>query len=323
MRRGLIAFSLSLFLFTGLSVLPSARAASYTVTIPKGAANPTVDLTLQNVGNWYNPQQLTVNQGDTVTWVNDDTEPHTVTSGVGAGLKSVQTNERGTPDGIFDSQFFGAGKSWSYTFKNAGTYSYFCTIHPWMEAVVTVKSLASVPDYPVDAQGNKQEVWPVHTYSNDGKYDIDLAWDPKAVVTGEPVTFAADFYDVPTNKRIQLVPYDFVIIQNGNELDRVQGLTQIGTGVHRYIFSDPGPVTIRIENVGGSPDSYSEFSTTVYQNQQVSSTGDHGVKRIEGGTQPVSRLINPLTMVWFTYAVIFSLPAGLAAMVILYKKGRI
>ena len=39
----------------------------------------------------------------------------------------------GKSNGIFDSGRFMPGESWSYTFENFGTFSYYCTIHPWME----------------------------------------------------------------------------------------------------------------------------------------------------------------------------------------------
>ncbi len=306
------------------------------VSIPRGAGNPSPDLTLQSTGNWYEPKKLTIPQGTTVTWRNDDTEPHSVTSGTGGGLISVQTGAKGKPDGIFDSGLFGAGKSWSHKFDSPGTFSYFCTIHPWMEGVVTVKPASStinIPNYPVDGQGNKQDVWPVHTFSKDGTYDIDLSWDPKVIRTGEPVAFIADFFDARTNARLQIAPYDFIVIQDGKEVDNVHSLTQIGTGVQKYEFSKAGPITIRIANVGDSKESYSEFTTTVYPNANATSSSGGGVgrgadnnstvTRLEGGSQPVSRLINSLTLVYFTYGVIFALPAAAATVIVLYKKGVI
>ena len=42
-------------------------------------------------------------------------------------------------DGIFDSGRFIPGESWSYKFEESGTFSYFCTIHPWMEGIVIVE----------------------------------------------------------------------------------------------------------------------------------------------------------------------------------------
>jgi len=147
--------------------------------IPRGGGNPTPDLTLQNVASWYVPGNLAVKQGDSVTWMNNDSEPHSVTSGTGGGIVSAHTGEEGKPDGIFDSGFFDSGESWSFTFDRPGTYAYFCTIHPWMEGVVTVETFTRIPSYPVDAQGNEQDVWPVHTITKDGMYDIDLSWDPE------------------------------------------------------------------------------------------------------------------------------------------------
>lgn len=306
----------------------SQNAREHSVVIPVGGGNPTPDLTFQNVANWYEPKKLSVAQGDTVTWKNNDTEPHSATSGIGGGIVSAHTGEKGKPDGVFDSGLFGSGKSWSYKFNKAGTYSYFCTIHPWMEGVITVvaTSSAKIPSYPVDGNGNKQEVWPVHTFSKDGKYDIDLSWDPKVIRTGEPVTFFADFFDARTNARLQIVPYDFIMIQDGKEVDNVHSLTQIGAGVQKYSFSKAGPITIKIAGVGDSNESFSQFTTTVYPNSSNATTGgsdSQGVKRLEGGSPPVSRLINSLTLVYFTYAVIFALPAAAATVIILFKKGII
>jgi plastocyanin len=296
------------------------------VTIPNGAANPTLDLSLQKLANWYDPKTLTISAGDTVVWKNEDIEAHTVTSGRGAGIASVQTNEKGAPDGIFDSEFFGPGESWSYTFYTPGTYSYFCTIHPWMEGAVTVNRIAAedIPSYPVDGSGNRHSAWPVHTFSNDGKYDIDMKWDPVSIQTGKPVTLFIDFFDARTNERLQLTPYEFVIMQDGKELDRNYALTDIGMGVYKYEFSRPGPITMRVEAVDDNPESWSEFSTIVYPNPESTDYGQGAeVTRVSGGTQPVSRVINPLTLVIFTYGVIFGIPAAVGAVIVLYKKGKI
>lgn len=301
------------------------------VAIPRGAANPTPDLTLQSVGDWYEPRKVTISSGDTVTWQNNDTEPHTVTSGWGAGIASVQTNEKGKPDGTFDSQFFGAGKSWSRAFYVPGTYAYFCTIHPWMEGIVVVNPVSSknIPTYAVDAAGNKQEAWPVHTFSDDGSYDIDMKWDPSAIMTGKTATFLVDFFDAKTNERLQLTPFDFVVLQDGKEIERTYGLTNIGTAVYRYEFSKPGPITLRVEKVGDKPGAWSQFTTFVYPDPEASpSSGvDNNksaeVTKISGGTPPASRLINPVTLVTFTYGVIFGIPAAAGIVILLYKKGKI
>ncbi|MRS04355.1 hypothetical protein EG832_14240 [bacterium] len=71
----------------------------------------------------YVPATITVKVGTTVTWTNKDTVRHTVTA----------------DSGLFDSGLFGKGESFSYTFTEAGTYSYFCIPHTYMKGVVVVE----------------------------------------------------------------------------------------------------------------------------------------------------------------------------------------
>ena len=76
----------------------------------------------------YLPYEITVSPGTTVTWNNDDSAAHTVTSGsIDAGLT-----------GIFDSSIFMTGTSFEFTFDEVGTYDYFCMVHPWMTGIVNV-----------------------------------------------------------------------------------------------------------------------------------------------------------------------------------------
>ncbi|MFF0036549.1 plastocyanin/azurin family copper-binding protein [Streptomyces mirabilis] len=72
----------------------------------------------------FAPATLKVKVGTTVTWTNQDTDAHTVTStGSGGSLRSAALNTHET---------------YSYTFTKPGTYSYLCTIHPFMTATVEV-----------------------------------------------------------------------------------------------------------------------------------------------------------------------------------------
>jgi plastocyanin len=61
-----------------------------------------------------------------------------VISGVSARIESLMNNK-----GIFDSGSFKPGQTWAHTFANPGTFTYFCTIHPWMDGVVTVQGAQS------------------------------------------------------------------------------------------------------------------------------------------------------------------------------------
>ncbi len=66
---------------------------------------------------------LTVPVGVTVTWINDDEEPHTVTA----------------KDGSFRSPALDHGDTFAYRFERPGTYAYFCAIHPHMTATIIVR----------------------------------------------------------------------------------------------------------------------------------------------------------------------------------------
>jgi plastocyanin len=72
--------------------------------------------------NSYSPNPVEVKVGETVTWVNDDSNLHTATS----------------KDGIFNSDVLFKGQSFSYTFHKEGEYPYFCDIHPGMVGTVVV-----------------------------------------------------------------------------------------------------------------------------------------------------------------------------------------
>lgn len=64
------------------------RSNQTIVMIPKGSANPEVDITNLTPKHWYDPTEISVDVNDTIVWTNNDTEPHTVTSGTGGGLNS-------------------------------------------------------------------------------------------------------------------------------------------------------------------------------------------------------------------------------------------
>ena len=96
-----------------------------TVSMPTGTSVPGCEET----NTCFIPSSVKINVGDTVSWSNDDTAAHTVTSGKPAG----------GPDGNFDSSLLMAGKAFDVTFDNSGSYDYFCMVHPWMVGKVVVK----------------------------------------------------------------------------------------------------------------------------------------------------------------------------------------
>src|SRR5215207_4125854 len=80
----------------------------------------------------YQPNPIQVSVGNTVTWTNNDSQPHTVTSG-----------SNGQPDNKFNSSpnfnpLLNPGQTFSFTFTEEGNYPYFCTLHPNMVGTVSV-----------------------------------------------------------------------------------------------------------------------------------------------------------------------------------------
>ncbi|MEC9063357.1 MAG: plastocyanin/azurin family copper-binding protein [Thermoproteota archaeon] len=77
----------------------------------------------------YTPSTVTISAGGTVTFTNTDTAPHTSTSGSAAN----------GPDGVFDTSLIMMNASYDVTLSDAGTYTYFCMVHPWMEGTIIVE----------------------------------------------------------------------------------------------------------------------------------------------------------------------------------------
>jgi plastocyanin len=80
----------------------------------------------------FQPNPVQVSVGNTVTWTNNDSQPHTVTSG-----------SNGQPDNKFNSSpnfspLLNPGQTFSFTFTQAGDYPYFCMLHPNMVGTASV-----------------------------------------------------------------------------------------------------------------------------------------------------------------------------------------
>ena len=77
----------------------------------------------------FQPTQLAVGVGDTVTWQQQDNTTHTITAG-----------RPGSPSGEFDHRGFDQGDEFAFTFEQPGEFRYFCAIHPeGMRGTVTVE----------------------------------------------------------------------------------------------------------------------------------------------------------------------------------------
>jgi amicyanin len=92
-------------------------------TQPTAATPPPVTVKIENFS--FEPRELRVAVGTTVTWINEDDVPHTA------------TGEGASP--AFDSKALDTDDRFSFTFATAGTYSYYCKVHPHMKGIIVVK----------------------------------------------------------------------------------------------------------------------------------------------------------------------------------------
>jgi len=122
-----LSFSL-LAIFSLMVVAPSAFAdhSKVDINMAVGSSNPGCETN----NMCYMPYNAALDPGGEAMWHNVDTMAHTVSSGTPAeGL-----------DDVFDSSLVPAGGMFSYKFEEAGTYDYFCMVHPWMTGIVTVSA---------------------------------------------------------------------------------------------------------------------------------------------------------------------------------------
>ena len=112
----------------GEATTTTTSAATTTPATPPQATTTTTTATVGgsevSIENFvFGPSDLAVSVGDTIVWTNDETAVgHTATS----------------DDGLWDSKVLSPGETFEFTFTEAGTFTYFCTIHPSMQASVTV-----------------------------------------------------------------------------------------------------------------------------------------------------------------------------------------
>jgi plastocyanin len=118
MKRGVFILSIAAV------VVFAAGRSDFGKTVsarPPQAQASTAEVKIDNFS--FGPQTLTVPSGTTVTWTNRDDIPHTVVS----------------TDGVFKSKVLDTDDKFTYTFSKAGTYPYFCSIHPKMTGKVVVQ----------------------------------------------------------------------------------------------------------------------------------------------------------------------------------------
>jgi len=128
MNKAVYSLFVLLTVFSIIAITPSAFADHSKVDINMAVGSSTPGCETNNM--CYMPYNAALDVGGEAMWHNVDTAAHTVSSGTPAeGL-----------DDVFDSSLVPAGGMFSYKFEEAGTYDYFCMVHPWMTGIVTVSA---------------------------------------------------------------------------------------------------------------------------------------------------------------------------------------
>ena len=107
-----------------LTLLLGIVAAALLAGGQQETSNPPQAMAEVKIDNFsFGPNELKIAVGTTVTWTNRDDIPHTVVSN----------------DGVFKSKVLDTDEKFSFTFSKAGTFPYFCSIHPKMVGKVVVQ----------------------------------------------------------------------------------------------------------------------------------------------------------------------------------------
>jgi plastocyanin len=113
----------TVWLSIGVIVLAGFVATRLLNSAAAGAAEQLASANIAVDNFTFAPREITVEKGTTVIWVNHDDVPHTIVSA----------------DKKFKSKALDTDDQYSFTFTEAGTYPYFCSVHPVMTGKVIVK----------------------------------------------------------------------------------------------------------------------------------------------------------------------------------------
>ena len=129
-RSGKVSLTLFVAGLLAVTLVALVACSSYGTKTPPPSTTPAPTTTSTGTVNKvsiqgfaFNPSSITVPMGTTVTWTNNGSVTHTVTSDTGA----------------FDSGNLAPGKTFTFTFSQSGSFAYHCKIHTYMHATVVVQ----------------------------------------------------------------------------------------------------------------------------------------------------------------------------------------
>jgi plastocyanin len=108
----------------------TSSASGNSSSTPAGTKVSIVEEASEMGDQAYDPNPVKIKSGDSVTWTNDDSQIHTVTSGTGSDDPNLGKD--------FDSSMLSQNQTFSHKFTTAGEFPYFCQLHPTMVGKVVV-----------------------------------------------------------------------------------------------------------------------------------------------------------------------------------------
>ena len=221
-----------------VDIFSNARIKAYqslaAVSIPSGSSIPGCETD----DTCFIPAHVNISLGGTVTWTNDDTAVHTVTSG----------SPSNGVDGEFDSSLISPGAEFSYTATSVKTYDYFCIVHPWQTGTITVNSIILENNFINNSAGTVGTLtWklPNHTVTDDALLQIvepDLNTNNNIIDN-----FRVNVWSDSDSEGISLN-----VIETGNNTGVFEGIVRFTTSGksngHVLLVSFGGTVTAKYED---------------------------------------------------------------------------
>jgi len=221
-----------------VATTPAAFADHTEVTVvpAPGSSSPGCETTPEGC---YIPKEATVDVGGTVIFSNTDTAAHTFTAGSAAD----------GPSGAFDSSLAIAGSSYEWKPTAAGSFPYYCMVHPWMAGLIVVQE-AGHDDMTAGNNDMMKDDNMMSDVSSTGMLSdgVKVSVTASPPTSGEKMKISTDFADS------QHVNYDIMVTQNGEEVLNDIGVhDHEGKGSHETAplkSSDPVEITITFQGYG-------------------------------------------------------------------------
>lgn len=229
-----------LFAIAGLVATTPAAFADHTevtVSPAPGSSSPGCETSAEGC---YIPKEATVDVGGSVIFSNTDSAAHTFTAGSAAD----------GPSGAFDSSLVIAGSSFEWKPTEAGSFPYYCMVHPWMAGLIVVQEaghdggMTEHTDEGMKGDTMMTDVSATGMLSDGTKVSVSTS----APTAGEKMKINVEFAGK------EHVNHDIMVTQNGEEVLNDMGAHHHdGKGVHETAplkSSDPVEITITFQGYG-------------------------------------------------------------------------